>query len=152
MNEMRLEVLRMIVGEERLRAAHGGSDRVGHPREVRSALATTAGGLVSFEIVGILTGLLVFASWDGCVLTVSEELYEDSLFSLALERLFAAPDRGEHASHVLDDPQRIAIRLVQSLDHLVRIEYGSWCDRSRRKCTWLLEGAHKARPSRLSAH
>ena len=104
------------------------------------------------EIVGILTGLLVFASWDGCVLTVSEELYEDSLFSLALERLFAAPDRAEHASHVLDNPQRIAIRLLQSLDHLVRIEYGNWCDRSRRKCTWLLEGAHKARPSRLSAH
>ncbi|MGA3147694.1 MAG: hypothetical protein ABSF33_09475 [Acidimicrobiales bacterium] len=152
MNEARLELLRMIVGQERQRAGGDANEQAGHTREVRLALATKAGGLVSFEIVGVLMGLLVFASWDGFALTVSEELYESSLFSLALERLSGAPDRAGHAAHVLDDPRSIAIRLVQHLDHVVRIEYGNWCDRSRRKRTWFLDGAHAARPSGVCAH
>jgi hypothetical protein len=105
------------------------------------------GGLTNFEIVGITGGAVVFAAWDGRSLIVSEELYESALLGLAWERLLDATGEAQAAASALDDPTSVALRLVRSLEQIVRIEYSTRCDRSQQIRTWCFDAEQDRRPS-----
>jgi hypothetical protein len=52
---------------------------------------------------------------------------------------------GPAGVRTLDDPKSVAMRLVRGFEHIVRIEFGTWCDRSRTMRTWTSTVLAKAR-------
>ncbi len=147
MDEVRLAVLRSVVGRERRQGADGAL-RHG---EVSIALPAQVDGLISFEIVGITGSAVVFAAWDGRSVTMSQELYECALMPLAWERLVDGTGQSAASAAVLDDPRSVALQLVQHLDCIVRIEYSTRCDLTRKPRTWLFDASRHRQPSVATA-
>ncbi|HMD47421.1 MAG TPA: hypothetical protein VKG43_14745 [Acidimicrobiales bacterium] len=91
--------------------------------EIRLEMQRHGGGITDFTIEGLVMGRDVRARWDGEWLVISDTLHRVLEVARTVEAVFV--ELGVHEPLSRDDePARLAVEIMRSLDRLTLLEYG----------------------------